>query len=143
MPKLLDCACLFWRFVCDDMSLCARNHSTARMKKRQKGQPHATTLARGLHSHQNGEAFAPCGIGGYVADHRFQRLPAKRPTTPIANNPNDPGSGTAPPVPSAWNESAAPGKAGPKMGGFMTVFVLAPLKGIMVPGWPVNVKGSP
>src|SRR6266550_975059 len=110
MAKLLDCACLFWRFGCNDMSLRARNHSTladekgaegtaalhdasarfaqprkwrsfwtapvfsgalaamichcaretiapSRMKKGQKGQPHSTTLARGLRSRGNGEAF--------------------------------------------------------------------------------------
>ena len=66
MAKLLDCACLFWRFGCDDMSLCARNQSTSRMKKRQKGQPHSTTLARGSHNQRNTEAFAPCGSAATV-----------------------------------------------------------------------------
>src|SRR5882672_6619417 len=59
----------------------------------------------------------------------------------MANNPNDPGSGTAPPVPSAWNGSAAPAPAGSKIGGLLVE--LAPLKAIIVFGAPVNANGGP
>ena len=44
MAKLLECACLFWRFGVNDKSVCARNHNMPRRKKRQKG---SRTLPRG------------------------------------------------------------------------------------------------
>ncbi len=37
MAKLLDCACLFWRFGCEDLALCARNHSTLADEKAAEG----------------------------------------------------------------------------------------------------------
>src|SRR6266852_3732876 len=57
IAKFLDCACLFWRFGHDAVPVRARNHNLPSMKKRQKGQPHSTTLARGSHEHGNCEVF--------------------------------------------------------------------------------------
>src|SRR5438876_5167645 len=57
MAKLLECACLFWRFL--SPRRCRGAEITARCKaKRQKRQPHSTTLARGSQTPlENGEAF--------------------------------------------------------------------------------------
>jgi len=45
--KLLDCACLCWRFSLPPSA----------KQKRQKGQPHSKTLPRGREAVWNGEAF--------------------------------------------------------------------------------------
>src|SRR6266404_1514962 len=57
MAELLDCAGLFWRFECEDRSLCARTHSTLADEKAAEGQPHSTTLARGSHKPPKWRSF--------------------------------------------------------------------------------------